>query len=358
MISLKELAVLLTFIFLLGCFADMIVINEEWEKLKKKLSSISFKIKQSPLNELTFLLAIKIVNIFERTASLKPKSNKLTEVSTPKISYFALVATRMFVFFIFPALTIYVLINNTHHLLSFVLFVPLFTISLIWFLLILIYELTTERWNELGDSFWRTYSKSSLISAIITFVAIIISSEIFNHYGYSEYWFNQQDVSEYGVIKHKEILGLINYPFDFLSLFFTYFCVKRIASKKKYYQLLPFLDVAFSLLLSSLLYVVLFSIPDSTFANPSLIFDFFHTSNQGFEKLKFDMIYLSPIILSTFLPITLLAFIFLSLIFYKYLSIIFSRVFLVLSEKDGSIFKEIAFTISAMIGFINALAAI
>tara|TARA_B100000508_G_scaffold43424_1_gene33870 strand:+ start:1676 stop:2752 length:1077 start_codon:yes stop_codon:yes gene_type:complete len=358
LISLKELAVLLTFIFLLGCFADMVVINEEWEKLKKNLSSISFKIKQSPLNKLTFLLAIKIVQIFERTAHFKPRQNKLTEVSTPRISYFALRATRIFVFFIFPTLTIYVLINNTQHLLSFVLFVPLFTISLIWFLLILIYELTTERWNERGDFFWRAYSKSSLISAIITFVAIIVSSEIFNHYGYSEYWFNQQDVSEYGVIKHKEILGLINYPFDFLSLLFTYFCVKRIASKKKYYQLLPFLDVAFSLILSSLLYVVLFSIPDSNFGNPSLLFDFLHINNQGFEKLKFDMIYLSPIILSTFLPITLLAFIFLSLIFYKYLAIIFSRVFLVLSEKDGSIFKEIAFTISAMIGFVNALAAI
>lgn len=358
MISLKELAVLLAFIFLLGCLADMIVINEEWEKLKKKLSSISFKIKQSPLNELPFLLAIKIVNIFERTATLKPKSSNLTDVSAPKIPYFALVATRIFVFIISPALTIYMFTNKTHYLLSFVLFVPLLAVSLIWFLLILIYELTTERWNKLGDSFWRTYSKSSLISAIITFIAIIISSEIFNHYGYSEYWFNQQDVFEYGVIKHQEILGLINYPFDFLSLFFTYFCVKRIASKKKYYQLLPFLDVAFSLLLSTILYVVLFSIPDSTFANPSLIFDFFQTSNQGFDKLKFDMIYLSPIILSTFLPITFLALTFLFLIFYKYLAIIFSRVFLVLSQKDGSIFKEIAFTISAMIGFINALAAI
>ena len=264
----------------------------------------------------------------------------------------------MFVYLIFPAFFLYIAISSSQHLLSFVLIVPLLGLSFIWFLFISVYELTTEKWNELNDSLWRTYSKSSLISAIITFFAIIISSEVFNVYGYSEYWFNQKDASSYGVIKHREILGLINYPFDFLSLFFTYFCVKRIANRKSYYQLLPFLDVAFSLILSSILYLVFISIPKSTFVYSSLLLDMYNLNNQDFSNLTFDSIYLLPIILSTLLPITILALIFLSLIFYKYLAMLFSRLLLVLSEKDGSIFKEIAFTLSAIIGFINTLAAL
>lgn len=351
MIEWKVFSVILAAIILIGSVADMLVINEEWEIFKRKLFNLSSKVKNSSFNSLMFLLANKVVYFLESTVKFTYKSNlKSTQWFSLKLTWFVL--------FVVSFSSLFIVFFRYNYLSSIILIVPLLAVSLIWFFVIIFYEFSTGKWNDNNDELWRIYSKTAFFSALITFVAILLGSELFNVFGISEYWFYHSDTQIDGVIKHRELLGLLNYPFDFLSLVFTYICVKRIANKKNYYMFFPLLDITFSFALSCMLYIVLNSISQNALVYPSLVHDINNLIVDGPEKSQFDLIYLLPIILSTFLPITILALVFVFLNFYKYVSLLFARVLHVLSEKQGSIFKEIAFTLSAFLALVNSLAAL
>jgi hypothetical protein len=347
----KECAVLLSAILTIGCFADLLVINEEWEKVKFRLFKTSLNIKNSSLNELMFILSRKVVNLLEGTTAYSFKNtNKKTSKRVKAFTWFGVILTSILFF--------YILIFKPDYLASMVLVIPILSIGFFWVLVIIFYELTTGKWNETNDKLWRAFTKTAFISACITFVAVIIGSELYQTYGLSEYWFHTPESKVTAVIKHKEFIGLINYPFDFLSLAFTYYCVKRIASKKRFYSVLPLFDIAFSLTLSCLLYIVLFSISKGSFSYALLTVDINNMFWGGPETTQFDLIYLLPIIMSTFIPISLLGIIFFILMFYKLVSLFLARILHVFSEKQGSIFKDIAATLSAFIALANALSVL
>lgn len=351
MLDWKECAVLLSAILAIGCFADLLVINDEWQRVKLRLFKMSLKVKDSSLNELMFILSRKVVSLIEGTATFSFKStDKAMSPRTKAVIWLGAVFTSI--------LFICILILRPDYLASIVLVVPILSAVFGWFLVIIFYELNTGKWNGTNDNLWRSFTKTALISACITFVAIIIGSELYQVYGLSEYWFNNPEKKVTAVIKHKEVIGLINYPFDFLSIAFTYFCVKRIANKKKFYPVLPLFDVFVSLTLSCLLYIVLFSISKGSISFTLLTTDINNLFWSGPETTQFDLIYLLPIIMSTFIPISLLGIIFFILMFYKFLSLFLARILHVFSEKEGSIFKDIAATLSAFIALANALSVL
>jgi len=375
LLSLKGFAALVCLIILIGCLADMLVINEEWDKFKDKLFKLSCKLKEISSNDLIFLIAKKVMSILERTNTHKSSSeNEEMSFYNIRIVWVVILLTSLMI--------LYLIINDIYYFLPVAMVFPLITISIFGFLLILFWELFFDMWNEKVDSIWRIYTKSSIFSVAITFLAILISSALFNKFIYSEYWFNYNvthegaisvgergdiyenliinffNVINYGQIKHQNIMELINYPFDFLSLLFTYYCLKRIVNRAFFYPVYPLLDVIFSLFLSSILYSVLNSISEGGLVYSFFINDISNLNSTDFNNSKYDLIYLLPIVLSTFLPISLLASLFVFLILYKYISLILSRVFHVLSEKQGSIFKEIAFTLSAIVGLVNAVVAL
>lgn len=351
MFDLKELAVALSSILLIGTLADLLIINDEWEKIKSRLFDKSLKIKSSSINELIFVIANKVFSLLNRTGKV---SFSYTDDKYSK-SKFALIWLG---FLCFGLLVLYFVFFDFSYLSSLVLVVPLLSLSIIWFLLIFSYEVVFGKWSHRGDNAWRIFSKTSLISAAITYLAILLGSALYLNFGVSEFWFQSAKEMNSGVLEYSEIMGLINYPFDFLSLAFTYLCLKMIVERKMYYPLLPLFDMAFSIILSCVLYIILFSLSEGTLRFASLINDLQGLFLNGPEKTQFDLIYLLPIILSTFIPISLLGILILGLVFYKFVSLLFARVLHVLSEKQGSIFKDIALTISAFLALVNSFIAI
>lgn len=346
MLEWPSFIVLLTIILLIGSMADLLIINEEWSNIKSRLFIASLKIKNSSLNDLIFIIASRVVRLLESAVTSFPK-----KVKKPEIKY---VGLSLFVFPIIFILTIYFFIN-WQYLFTLILIFPILSISFFWFLLILIHESVTEgRWNDKFDDYWRIYTKTALISAAVTFLAILIGAELFSYFNISEYWFNNID-HDNGVIKHAMYIGIINYPFDFFSLAITYWCIKRISKKQGAYYFYPILDVFCSLLLSSILYIIFLSISNAGFSPAVFVEDIISLYANGPDDTGYDLIYLTPVILSTFIPISFLAIIFFILIFYKTVSIFLSRFLHVLSEKEGSIFKDIAVTISALCALINAI---
>ena len=349
MFDWKELAMVLSFIIFIGSWADLLIINDEWEKIKARLFSKSLKIKSSNINEIVFIFAQKVLIFLDGAASSSSSSSSSSSdknYSTSKI---------FLIIWVFGVFVLYMIWSNFVYFTSMVLVLPLLGISFFWFVLILIYEMATDKWTQKGDNYWITFTKTSLISASITYIAVLFGSELHSLFGISEFWFQKTDHMATGIIRYNELIGLINYPFDFLSLAFTYSCVKRIAKRKAYYPLLPVLDVAFSLILSCILYCVFYSLSEGTLSYSLLTNDVKDLLVNGPDKSQFDLIYLLPIILSTFLPISLLGIFILGLIFYKFSSLIFARVLHVLSEKKGSIFKDIAVSISAFLALVNAI---
>jgi len=340
-----KLLVVLSIIILIGCIADMLVINDEWVVIKRRLFSASQKIKKSSLNDLMFLIANKIVLVLEGAVTIFSSSRKL-EWLYSAVPPFLLSMTILF---------FYILFFKINYLISLILFIPIVAISIVWIVLIIFYEVITNKWSERFDNFWRIFIKTASISAIITFIALFLGSEMFSFYQISEFWFSDFDPQYSGTMKYAVYMGIINYPFDFLSLIFTYWCVKQISQKRGIFYVYPVLDVLFSAILSSFLYIVLYSISKSGFYFIFFPKELLILINHGPGKIGYDFIYLLPIVLTSFVPIFLLAVIFFLLTFYKVVSVFLSRFLHVLSEKEGSIFKDLSATISALIALINLL---
>lgn len=348
MLAWPQLLVVLLAIILIGCVADLMIINEEWKEIRRRLFSVSQKVKNSSLNDLMFLIANRVVLLLEGAVTFFSPPSKIQDNKWLNMVLWPVLISL-------SLLSLYIIIFKSHYFISLLLFFPILATSFFWILLIILYELLTGKWSERSDNIWRIFTNTSLISAVITFIALFLGSEIFSFYQISEFWFSNVDAQYSGTMKYSVYMGIINYPFDFLSLTFTYWCVKQISQKKGIYFFYPVLDVLCSAVLSSCLYVVLYSISKSGFYFAFFPKEVLILLNHGPNKVGYDFIYLLPIVLSTFVPIFLLAMIFFLLTFYKSVSLFLSRFLHVLSEKEGSIFKDLSASISALIALFNAI---
>lgn len=349
MFTLTQLSIAISGIIFLGCIADLLVVNDEWEKLKRGLFLASQRVKNSSLNDLMYLIANKIYTFLSGTATFFKYPKKLSRSQNNQ----QLRRVTFLTILVLGLIFLYTLIFRPHTLLSLVLFFPIFAVVILSFLILIFFEAKRGKHSDKFDNYWRVFFKTSFISGVITYIAIALGDEIFSYYRISEFWFSNPENP--GVMRLSAYMGLINYPFDFLSLTVTYWCAKQISQRNGIYYLYPVLDVLSSTLLSSCLYIILYSISKSEVSVVSFPATLLDLTLNGPSKAGYDFLYLLPIILTSLVPILVLSSIFFILIFYKIFSLFLSRFLRVLSEKEGSIFKDIAATLAALLALLNCI---
>jgi hypothetical protein len=349
LLTLTQLSIAISGIIFLGCVADLLVVNDEWAKLKRRLFLASQRVKNSSLNDLMYLIANKVYKLLSGTATFFKYQKKFTSSQNDhqlkRITFLTIAG--------FGLAFLYILIFRPKTLLSLILFFPIFAIVLLSFFVLIFFEAKRGKHSDKFDNYWRVFFKTSFISGVVTYIAIALGNEIFSYYRISEFWFDNTE--NLGVMRFSAYMGLINYPFDFLSLTVTYWCAKQISQKNGIYYLYPILDVLSSTLLSSCLYIILYSISKSEFSIVYLPATVLDLAFNGPAKAGYDFLYLLPIILTSLVPIFSLSSIFFILIFYKIFSRFLSRFLRVLSEKEGSIFKDIAAALAALVALLNCI---
>ncbi len=246
------------------------------------------------------------------------------------------------------------------------------TFPLVIFFVVIVYIVILAAFPEniskpfvLPDEVYRLIVATPFFSAALSLLAMLIAGYAITHSLLNTHWF----VAASGNIapKYPLLLPVINFPFDFATIFVTISLLRYVAKKRKYIGLAALADIAISAALTILLYCFLRIIENGWdignahthfmavigwFSEIGKIFLAWITNKpSGVDISNMRDIHLLPILLTTFVPVTIYMSIFLFLSFCKGVMLTTARLFHAVSTKKESVFKQFG----SVIGILAAL---
>jgi hypothetical protein len=205
-----------------------------------------------------------------------------------------------------------------------------------------------------------------MANCIVTYIALYLAINVIHISEINSYWF--QHTSNAIVPNHPLLFYFINYPFDIVTIMVSIYLLKIVVKNGKYVCFVAMLNILICIILV-ILQMATFKFAEHTF-DISRVYSSFIYSVHWFNSIlnyvvnfiygtkveaKITDIQLLPIVMSTFIPVVIYMFAIIFLSVSKPIMQIANRLFEVLSEKDESIFKQLATLITAWMAAIKAI---
>jgi hypothetical protein len=377
-----------------GALVDLLLIKNDVERIHRKFYEISQKIILIPLTKWQLIimafgydLLYKITNPGDKEIYYPPLSKKeieniqsysvdsnqhyLEEEKLSNVGYF--VRTLRLVF------RVGVLISGLYGffwVLTFSWVKWMFGLFLAIFMIgtgsIIVQEIT-HGFNSLSITISRIsliLISTSFFSTIYTILMAFLAIYYIPSWLLDSYWFSLDETETVLELTHPLLVNLINYPFDFLTIFVTYRLLNFAIKTKRHIFIVAIIDLLCSYIFAVLLHTTFMIVSgDIVFVSLNAIleshiwlsqmlytlFNIFIGSNDWLTLSQFKDIHLFPMIVSTFVPVFLYMSVFIVISILKPFLWVSSRLFHSISEKDESAFKQIGTVLSLMMAASKAI---
>lgn len=336
-------------IVFLGGALDFFLKKSELSFISKKCFILSQKVKNIDIVGLQISIAQYLIYF------LRTFSTSLALLISSIKSEVVLLLASLFIFVLVAGIIVYLNISGN----LWVLYVigPYAIFGILFLIIIVFIESLLFKWSYKIDNICLVIFQTTLASTILTSIAIFISNEFIPSNLLNTSWFYQTKTDTI-IPNNPVIIGLINYPFDFISLVITYKLMMKFIKIRRFIILFALIDILSALLLTFLLYYVFSTIENGInfIENVSDLFFLFlpleRISTNSLNNV--EDLHLLPILLTTCVPILLYMSILIILSYYKYVSNFLSRTLHVISEKEDSIFKQISILLVLGIATVKA----
>lgn len=243
----------------------------------------------------------------------------------------------------------------------------------VWSIIIVSFTISITDWLKFvkisDDTAFRCAFVFPLISTFTSLTAFYISINFIPVSFLSTTWFTLSD--ENIIPNFPLLLTAINFPFDLITIIVSTNLLLIVVKKEKYFGVAAILDIIISAILTVLLYSILLVVENdwdiSNYVSYlQLSYNWFYEISIGFlysydsgsinmSSSTISDLHLLPMLLSTFIPVTIYMSVFLFLSFSKLIMLVSSRLFLVIGERDESVFKQFAILLASFLAAIKAI---
>ena len=257
----------------IGALVDLFLAEDEIGRIHARFRRWAKRLRETPLREWQVKIArrgtdfvSKLPVIFEHKTTryfLDPLSNLIERILPSETLISAILRLILTIVCLFVLLLSIPVIYFSSH----IWILGPITFSFITFLCVMVLIIAYVSLAESSgfDTDYTTDSKSkvailslfssSFLSAVLSLLAILTARYLLPNSLWNTHWFVMAGNSI--VPKYPLILPIINFPFDFATVFVTILLLKYIAKKQRYIWLVALIDIAISAALTILLHCFL-----------------------------------------------------------------------------------------------------